>query len=135
MEIKILCVFFLEILLIICYNRNIDKKIKKEMEFMKEELKNIFLMGLGAMSMTNDKAQELKKELLAKGEKMLEKGKVANEELKHNIKETLKENVTVVVEEYITKEKLQEKVKSLSKEEKEELLKLLKEETKNKNEK
>ena len=111
MEIKILCVFFLEILLIICYNRNIDKKIKKEMEFMKEELKNIFLMGLGAMSMTNDKAQELKKELLAKGEKMLEKGKVANEELKHNIKETLKENVTVVVEEDITKEKLQEKVK------------------------
>ena len=102
---------------------------------MKEELKNIFLMWLGAMSMTNDKAQELKKELLAKGEKMLEKGKVANEELKHNIKETLKENVTVVVEEDITKEKLQEKVKSLSKEEKEELLKLLKEETKNKNEK
>lgn len=102
---------------------------------MKEELKNIFLMGLGAMSMTNDKAQELKKELLAKGEEMLEKGKVANEELKHNIKETLKENVTVVVEDDITKEKLQEKVKSLSKEEKEELLKLLKEETKNKNEK
>lgn len=102
---------------------------------MKEELKNIFLMGLGAMSMTNDKAQELKKELLAKGEEMLEKGKVANEELKHNLKETLKENVTVVVEEDISKEKLQEKVKSLSKEEKEELLKLLKEETKTKNEK
>lgn len=103
---------------------------------MKEELKNIFLMGLGAMSMTNDKAQELKKELLQKGEEMLEKGKIANEELKHNLKETLKENVTVVVEdEDITKEKLQEKVKSLSKEEKEELLKMLKEETKTKNEK
>ena len=35
---------------------------------MKEELKNIFLMGLGAMSMTNDKANELKKDLLQKGE-------------------------------------------------------------------
>ena len=68
---------------------------------MKEELKNIFLMGLGAMSMTNDKAQELKKELLAKGEKMLEKGKVANEELKHNIKETLKENVVHPTAEYL----------------------------------
>lgn len=103
---------------------------------MKEELKNIFLMGLGAMSMTNDKAQELKKELLQKGEDMLEKGKIANEELKHNLKETLKESVTVVVEdEDISKEKLQEKVKSLSKEEKEELLKMLKEEVKTKNEK
>ena len=102
---------------------------------MKEELKNIFLMGLGAMSMTNDKANELKKDLLQKGEEMLEAGKVANEELKHNIKEKMKENVTVVVEEDITKEKLKETIKSLSKEEKKELLELLKEETKKKYEK
>ncbi|SRR5699024_337081 len=102
---------------------------------MKEELKNIFLMGLGAMSMTNDKANELKKDLLQKGEEMLEAGKVANEELKHNIKEKMKENVTVVVEEDITKEKLKETIKSLSKEEKKELLDLLKEETKKKDEK
>ena len=102
---------------------------------MKEELKNIFLMGLGAMSMTNDKANELKKDLLQKGEEMLEVGKVANEELKHNIKEKMKENVTVVVEEDITKEKLKETIKSLSKEEKKELLELLKEETKKKDEK
>ena len=99
---------------------------------MKEELKNIFLMGLGAMSMTNEKAQELKQDLLKKGEEMVEKGKVANEELKHNIKETLKENVTVVVQEDVSKEKLAEAIKSLSKEEKEELLKLLKEEKKEK---
>ena len=102
---------------------------------MKEELKNIFLMGLGAMSMTNDKANELKKDLLQKGEEMLEAGKVADEELKHNIKEKMKENVTVVVEEDITKEKLKETIKSLSKEEKKELLELLKEETKKKDEK
>ena len=102
---------------------------------MKEELKNIFLMGLGAMSMTNDKAQDLKKELLAKGEEMLEAGKVANEELKHNIKESLKENVTVVVKEEVSKDKLKETIQSLSKEEKEELLKILKEETKKKDEK
>ena len=102
---------------------------------MKEELKNIFLMGLGAMSMTNDKANELKKDLLQKGEEMLEAGKVANEELKHNIKEKMKENVTVVVEEDITKEKLKETIKSLSKEEKKESLDLLKEETKKKDEK
>lgn len=102
---------------------------------MKEELKNILLMGLGAMSMTNDKAQELKKELLQKGEELVEKGQVANEELKRNIKDTLKENVTVVVEEKVTADTLKDKIKELSKEEKEELLKMLKEETKQKNEK
>lgn len=94
---------------------------------MKEELKNIFLMGLGAMSMTNDKANELKKDLLQKGEEMLEAGKVANEELKHNIKEKMKENVTVVVKEDTSYEKIKEALKSLSKEEKQELIDLLKE--------
>ena len=94
---------------------------------MKEELKNIFLMGLGAMSMTNDKANELKKDLLQKGEEMLEAGKVANEELKHNLKEKMKENVTVVVNEDTSYEKIKEALKSLSKEEKQELINLLKE--------
>ena len=97
---------------------------------MKEELKNIFLMGLGAMSMTNDKANELKKDLLQKGEEMLEAGKVANEELKHNLKEKMKENVTVVVKEEASYDKIKEVVTSLSKEEKQELMDLLKEDTK-----
>ena len=94
---------------------------------MREELKKIFLMGLGAMSMTNEKAEALKKELLQKGEEMLEAGKVANEELKHNIKEKMKENVTVVVKEDTSYEKIKEALKSLSKEEKQELIDLLKE--------
>ena len=79
------------------------------------------------MSMTNDKANELKKDLLQKGEEMLEAGKVANEELKHNIKEKMKENVTVVVKEDTSYEKIKEALKSLSKEEKQELIDLLKE--------
>ena len=58
---------------------------------MKEDFKNIILMGLGAMSLTTEKAQEMKKELLKKGEEVYEKGKVANEELKHNIEEKIKE--------------------------------------------
>lgn len=102
---------------------------------MREELKKIFLMGLGAMSMTNEKAEALKKELLQKGEEMLEAGKVANEELKHNLKETLKENVTVVVQEDVTPDKLKEAISKLPKEEKNELLKSLKEEEKKKDEK
>ena len=64
---------------------------------MKEDLKNIILMGLGAMSLTNDKAHELKDELLKRGKDAYEKGRVANEELKHNIEDKIKENVTVVI--------------------------------------
>ena len=44
---------------------------------MKEDLKNIILMGLGAMSLTNDKAHELKDELLKRGKDAYEKGRVA----------------------------------------------------------
>ena len=43
---------------------------------MKEDLKNIILMGLGAMSLTNDKAHELKDELLKRGKDAYEKGYV-----------------------------------------------------------
>lgn len=102
---------------------------------MKEELKKVLLMGLGAMSMTNDKAEQLKKELLEKGQEMLEKGKVANEELKHHLKETIEENVTIVVNKDLSKDELTEKIKALSKEEQQQLLNLLKEETKKNNEK
>ena len=42
--------------------------------------------------------EELKNKLLEKGTKIYEEGKVANEELKHNIEQKIKENVTVVVE-------------------------------------
>ena len=93
---------------------------------MKEDLKNIFLMGLGAMSLTSEKAKELKEQLLEKGNKLYQDGKVANEELKHNIEEKIKENVTVVVnKKEITKGDILEKVKTLTDEEKQELLNAL----------
>lgn len=102
---------------------------------MKEELKNIFLMGLGAMGMTSEKAMDLKDELLKKGTELYENGKVANEELKHNLQEKMKESVTVVVEKEVSKENLKETINSLTKEEKEELLNMLKEEKKEEDEK
>lgn len=93
---------------------------------MKEDLKNIFLMGLGAMSLTSEKAKELKEQLLEKGNKLYQDGKVTNEELKHNIEEKIKENVTVVVnKKEITKDDILEKVKTLTDEEKQELLNAL----------
>ena len=83
-------------------------------------------MGLGAMSLTSEKAKELKEQLLEKGNKLYQDGKVANEELKHNIEEKFKENVTVVVnKKEITKDDILEKVKTLTDEEKQELLNAL----------
>ena len=93
---------------------------------MKEELKNILLMGLGAMSLTTDKAKELREELLKAGTKIYDEGKVANEELKHNIEEKIKENVTIKVEKRLTKEDIMTMIKEMSREEKEELLNILK---------
>lgn len=94
---------------------------------MKETLENVMLMGLGALAMTNEKAQELKEELLKKGTEAYENGKALNEELKHNISEKIKDNVTVVVEKpEITKEDLAQKIESLSDEDKKEILNLLK---------
>lgn len=63
---------------------------------MKDLAEEIFLMGLGAMHMTNEKANELKEELLNRGREVYKNSNVLNEELKHNIKEDIKENVTVV---------------------------------------
>ena len=98
---------------------------------MKEDLKNIILMGLGVMSLTNEKAQDLKKELLEKGSELYEKGKVANEELKHNKQEKMKENVTVVYEKNeVTKDDIIDSIKKLSDEDKKEIMEALKEKPK-----
>ena len=61
-----------------------------------EDLKKIFLFGIGAMALTAEKSKVLIDELVAKGELTVEQGKVLNEELIHNIKKTIKDNVTVV---------------------------------------
>ena len=91
---------------------------------MREELKNIIMMGLGAISMTGEKANELKNELLEKGEAFYKEGKVKNEELKREIKERIKDSVTVEVKK-TTKEDVIDAIKSMSNEEKEEISKLL----------
>lgn len=85
------------------------------------------LMGLGAMVMTSEKASELKEELLKKGEEAYKQGQALNEELKHNIKEKMKESVTINIEKAeVTKDDIVNKINELSEEEKKEILKLLK---------
>ena len=92
---------------------------------MKDEIKNILLMGLGAISLTGEKAIELKKELLEKGEKLYKEGSVRNEELKRELKDKIKENVTVEVAP-TTKEDVVELINNMTDEEKKEIQKLLK---------
>ena len=94
---------------------------------MKETLENVMLMGLGAMVMTSEKAKDLKDELLKKGTEAYKQGQELNEELKHNISEKIKENVTFTVEKKdLTKEDIIEKINELSEEDKKEILNLLK---------
>lgn len=93
---------------------------------MKEDLKEILLMGLGAMSLTEEKTKELKQELRDKGDQLYKSGKIKNEELKHNIEEKIKENVTIVYDKEITKEDIANKIKTMDEKEKKEIISMLK---------
>lgn len=92
---------------------------------MKEEMKKILLMGLGAISLTGEKAEELKNELLEKGEKLYDKGSIKNEELKRDFKEKIKENTNIEFTS-MNKEDLLNLIKDMNDEEKEELIDLIK---------
>ena len=67
------------------------------MEKLGENLKKLLLVGIGTAAVTAEKSKEILDELVKKGELTVEQGKVLNKELKHNIKETLKDNVNVSV--------------------------------------
>jgi len=90
---------------------------------VKEDFKKIIYVGLGALSETNDKMKELSDGLYKKGKELYEKGVIANEELKHNINEAMKENVTVVnVNSASTKEDIIDAISKMSLEDQEEIL-------------
>lgn len=67
------------------------------MEGFGENIKKLLLAGIGAVATTAEKSKELLEDMVEKGELTIEQGKVLNEELKHNIKKTVKENVNVSV--------------------------------------
>ena len=62
-----------------------------------EGLRKVILAGVGAAAATAEKGQELLHELVQKGESTVEEGKVRTEELKHDLKERVKEHVTITV--------------------------------------
>ena len=57
-----------------------------------ESIKKLLLAGVGAAVTTAEKSKELLDDLVEKGALTVEQGKMINEELKHNIKETVKEH-------------------------------------------
>lgn len=52
---------------------------------LSEDMKKLFLMGVGAVAVTAEKAKDIVDDLVRKGELSIEQGKVLNEELKHHL--------------------------------------------------
>ena len=67
------------------------------MDQLSEGLRKLILAGIGAVAATKEKSEGILEELVKKGELTVEQGKVLNEELKHNIKDAIRENVTLHV--------------------------------------
>lgn len=65
------------------------------MDGLGDNMKKIVLAGIGAVAVTAEKSKDVLDELVKKGELTVEQGKELNEELKHNIKQTLHEKTTV----------------------------------------
>ncbi len=63
------------------------------MDSFGENVKKLLLAGIGAVAVTAEKSKDLLDEMVEKGELTVEQGKVLNEELKHNIKKTVKGKV------------------------------------------
>ena len=66
------------------------------MDSFGENVKKLLLAGIGAVAVTAEKSKDLLDEMVEKGELTVEQGKVLNEELKHNIKKTVREKVNLV---------------------------------------
>ena len=67
------------------------------MDQLSEGMRKLILAGIGAVAATKEKSEVILDELVKKGELTVEQGKVLNEELKHNIKDAIRENVTLHV--------------------------------------
>ncbi|HIQ97453.1 MAG TPA: hypothetical protein IAB26_12945 [Candidatus Limivivens merdigallinarum] len=63
------------------------------MDKLSDGLKKILLAGIGTAATTAEKSKEILDDMVKKGELTVEQGKVLNRELKHNIKETVKEKM------------------------------------------
>ena len=60
-----------------------------------DDLKKVFLAGIGAAALTIEKSKEVVDELVEKGEITVEQGKALNEELKHNLSKKREKTASV----------------------------------------
>ena len=67
------------------------------MDQLSEGVRKLIFACIGAVAATKEKSEVILDELVKKGELTVEQGKVLNEELKHNIKDAIRENVTLHV--------------------------------------
>ncbi|HJA12932.1 MAG TPA: hypothetical protein H9799_08315 [Candidatus Mediterraneibacter merdipullorum] len=61
------------------------------MDKFSENMKKVILAGIGAAASTAEKSKDFLEEMVEKGELTVEQGKVLNEELKHNIRQKVRE--------------------------------------------
>lgn len=87
-----------------------------------EEMRRILLAGIGAVATTAEKSKEIVDALVEKGELTVEQGKAMNEELKRNLKDSIKSSVNITVEKT---DDLMTQVESLTPEQRKELQKKL----------
>src|SRR5699024_5383335 len=74
-----------------------ERKECVRMDKFGDNMKKLLLAGIGTVAVTAEKSKEILDETVKKGELTVEQGKVLNQELKHNIKRTVKEKVNVSV--------------------------------------
>lgn len=61
------------------------------MDQLSDGIRKLILAGIGAVAATKEKSEVILDELVKKGELTVEQGKVLNEELKHNIKDAIRD--------------------------------------------
>lgn len=81
-----------------------------------ESIKKLLLAGVGAAVTTAEKSKDILDDLVEKGALTVEQGKIINEELKHNIKETVREHTASAQKAAALGETADEKANTVAKE-------------------
>lgn len=92
---------------------------------LSDDMKKLFLLGIGAAALTAEKARDMVNHLVEKGELSIEQGKVLNEELKHHIQTRVDEAKNERAAQRM--EQLSSQVRSLSAEELKQLKEVIRE--------
>lgn len=78
------------------------------MDTMCESIRKIMLAGVGSIAVTTEKSKDILDELVRKGELTVEQGKMLNRELKHNMKENVKDKMYASEDDCIMEKMYQE---------------------------